>query len=392
MRIAYCGPISLHLLSNVGLNPSSVPKGYQYPFGAYLVREYLKRGHEVGVFTTAPRIQALLKLRVDNLLVYVIPQRRYYSFCFDKYRRERKSLVRELRICSPDVIHAQWTYEFADAAIESQFPSLVTARDSPRQILWHMPSTYRLFRAAYGRAVIRRCVNLSTLSPYMRDELVAGYRLSTAPKVIPNGIESSLLHVRTDRKPSSTHTFTCVAGWNRRKNPKPLLQAFCELRKQVPHVRLLLIGSGFGKGGPAERWLQRRGGCRHIEFRGSVPHAAVVRALREETDTFVHPTREEPFGMAVVEAMAAKLPVIAGQRSGAVPWLLDFGRTGLLCDVNSSTSILAGMQRLLHEPSLAQQYAESAYERVKSQFTLEHVASRYLNELSNIAEKTEVPA
>lgn len=385
MRIAYCGPISLHLLGTLGLDETALPAGYRYAFGAYLVREYVTRGHEVSVITTAPRIAKPLQCRASNLSVYVIPQRRYFRFCLDGYRKERTGLKAAISEASPDVVHAQWTYEFAHAAIDSGFPTLVTARDSPRQILRHMPSAYRLFRAAYGRYVISRCRNLSTLSPYMRDELTSTYKLTDPPIVIPNGIAPAMLYDRQPREPGVFFTFTCVAGWDQRKNPKPLLRAFAELRQTEPDVRLLLIGRGFEPNGLAARWLQRHGGASRVEFRGSLPHDAVLQILRAETDAFVHPTREESFGMAIVEAMAVKLPVIAGNRSGAVPWLLDFGAAGLLCDVNSPVALLKAMKCLLYDAERAKQCAIAAFERARTVFTIDAASSGYLTELARIA-------
>jgi glycosyltransferase involved in cell wall biosynthesis len=293
---------------------------------------------------------------------------------------------------SPDIVHAQWTYEFAHAALQSGFPTLVTARDSPRQILRHMPSSYRVFRAVYGRYVLSRCQHLSTLSPYMRDELAKAYRCNPPPTVIPNGIDSSLFFERPSREPGRRFTFTCVAGWDRRKNPKPLLKAFNELKRDEPAARLLLVGAGFAEGGQAAQWLARHGGTAQIEFRGSQSHAEVLRILREETDAFIHPTREESFGMAIVEAMASQLPVIAGERSGAVPWLLDFGAAGVLCDIDSPRAIASSMKTVLHDPVAASNYGKAALKRAKDMFSLDRVCSEYLFELSRIISGNAVNA
>jgi hypothetical protein len=76
MRIAYMGPISLHLLQDEGVDVTSTPPGFQYAFGAYLVREYLRRGHEVSVVTTIHRLPSPYSWSNDRLSIDAVPTRR----------------------------------------------------------------------------------------------------------------------------------------------------------------------------------------------------------------------------------------------------------------------------------------------------------------------------
>ena len=384
MRIAYIGPISLHLLHDEGVDVASTPGGFLYAFGAYLVREYLRRGHEVSVVTTMHRLPAPYSWSNDRLSIDAFPTRRAYLFCIDAFRTERRQMIAALARRRPDVVHAQWTYEFAHAALGSGFPCLVTARDSPRQILRHAPSGYTLYKKFYGDWLIPRIPRLTAVSPYMRQELVECYTLQSDPIVIPNGIRPEIFATVERERPERPFTFTTVAGWDSRKNPKQLLTAFASLFQRHPDSRLQLIGRGFEAGGPAEQWAAGRGVSAGVVFMGHQSHADVLRLLRDHTDAFVHPTLEESFGSAILEAMSQRLPVIAGAQSGAVPWILDDGRVGMLVDVTSPESLCGGMERVMMDTALRDRFAREGYERASSSFTLAAVAEQYLSVLGDV--------
>jgi glycosyltransferase involved in cell wall biosynthesis len=284
----------------------------------------------------------------------------------------------------PDVIHAQWTYEFAHAALGSGFPCLVTARDSPRQILRHSPSPYRLYNKFYADWLIPRIPHLTAVSPYMRQELLDAYVLKSSPVVIPNGIRPEIFASAERARPVRPFTFTTVAGWDPRKNPEPLLTAFAELVRRHPDCRLHLIGRGFEPGGPAAKWATGRGFSAGVLYLGHLSHADVLLQLREHTDAFVHPTLEESFGSSILEAMSQRVPVIAGADSGAVPWILDDGRAGMMVDVTSPESLRSGMETMMTDTVLRERLARDGYERAFSKFTLATVADQYLSLLGDV--------
>jgi glycosyltransferase involved in cell wall biosynthesis len=385
MRIAYMGPISLHLLQDEGVDVTATPVGFQYALGAYLVREYLRRGHEVSVVTTIHRLPSPYSWSNDRLSIDAVPTRRAYLFCLDAFRKERRQMIAALSRRQPDVVHAQWTYEFAHAALGSGLPCLVTARDSPRRIYKHAPSAYTLYKKCYADWLIPRIQQLTAVSPYMRQELLDAYVLKSPPVVIPNGIRPEVFATQELARPSRPFTFTSVAGWDPRKNPKTLLTGFAELFRRHPDCRLQVIGRGFEPGGPAAKWATGRGFSAGVLYLGHLSHADVLRQLRDHTDAFVHPTLEESFGSSILEAMSQRLPVIAGLDSGAVPWILDEGRVGMLVDVTSPESLRGGMERVMTDTALRERYAREGYDRALSSFTLAAVADLYLAVLDDVA-------
>jgi glycosyltransferase involved in cell wall biosynthesis len=80
----------------------------------------------------------------------------------------------------------------------------------------------------------------------------------------------------------------------------------------------------------------------------------------------VAPTLEESFGMTVLEAMARSVPVVGGHSSGAVPWLLDFGRAGELTDVRRPERIADTVVTLAGNPRHRQRLGPAGLERARS--------------------------
>jgi glycosyltransferase involved in cell wall biosynthesis len=81
--------------------------------------------------------------------------------------------------------------------------------------------------------------------------------------------------------------------------------------------------------------------------------------------------------MAVIEAMALGLPVVAGLNSGGVPWVLDEGRAGFLTDVRKPEKILQTLLACVERPEDRERRQRIAYSRVLNVFSPDSVANRY---------------
>ncbi len=99
---------------------------------------------------------------------------------------------------------------------------------------------------------------------------------------------------------------------------------------------------------------------------------------------FVHVSLEESFGVSVVEAMVAEVPVVAGAHSGAVPWVLDNGDAGVLVDIRSPADIADGIGRLLDNPEFAQGLVARARRRALTAFAPDAVAKAYIGEYERV--------
>jgi len=162
--------------------------------------------------------------------------------------------------------------------------------------------------------------------------------------VIPNPI----LDLPAEFTPSASFpktaaiTFGCHGSPLGVKNVQVALSAFCRLESSMPGSRLLVFGGGWEQIG-AEFSKHR------IEFRGAVPHHQFLKSLVEEVDVWVHPSKTEAHPGTICEAIQAGCAVIAGKQSGGVPWTLDYGRAGLLVDIDDADDVARAMRTAVCE-------------------------------------------
>ena len=98
--------------------------------------------------------------------------------------------------------------------------------------------------------------------------------------------------------------------------------------------------------------------------------------LYRSNDILLSPTVREGFGLAIAEAMACGLPVVASNCS-AVPELVDDGKGGFLCPVGDVGAFAEKTNLLARNPELRCQMGEYNRAKVEKMFTLERMASEY---------------
>jgi L-malate glycosyltransferase len=390
MHIAMCSPATLTLLSDLVKHGNEMPPGYRFPLMSQLVRSYIDHGHQVTLITHTPEVTETQKWRGEKLTIIVIPcRRRARHRALDFFRREVKLMANALQKAQPDVIHAHWTYEFADAALRAhRFPALVTAHDSPWRVAKEINTLYRWIRAAYSQFwILPRVRHLTTVSPYMVHELKTYHFYNHPIYIIPNGIVQTRVSPFSREHPfnSEAPVVASVSEWGKRKNIIATLHAFAVFRQFHPVAKLLLFGSGLGPGEAADAYCREHGIATGIDFRGYTAQAEILRELQKRTDILVHSALEESFCMTILEAMSQGVPCIGGQNSGAVPWVLDNGRAGILTDVRDPQAMANAMNRLLGSPSLYHQLSTAGLARCRMEFNLQHVTKLYLQLLESIA-------
>lgn len=394
MRICIVGPIATenvaHLLG--AKVASSAPAGYVgAPILATLIESLIERGHEIVGITTdvvLPVKGGNITLQGERLKMVYCPQRRRAFFpveghlgrAADAFRLERRFLVEAIRAAEPDVVHAHWLYEFAWAAQDAGFPHVLTAHDSPAQILKYSRNLYRAARYLMARRVASRARHLTTVSPYMQNELAA----ITAAKldVVPNPLPKHVLSVSAARagsaKESGDERVPRLAmvfnGWGSRKNGEAGLRAFAQIRLEMPGAELYLFGQGVGKGEEATRWAEANELADGVRFVGRLPHEQLLQQL-STCDLLLHPALEESFGAVLIEAMSLGVPVVGGQASGAVPWVV--GEGGRLVDVGSPQAMAQAALGLLKNPMALAALGAQARKSTLARFSPDAVAAAY---------------
>jgi phosphatidylinositol alpha-1,6-mannosyltransferase len=162
-------------------------------------------------------------------------------------------------------------------------------------------------------------------------------------------------------------------GLKPRKNLPLLLDVWAPLAASHPNARLLVAGGGPLLGALRER-AAAMGLAGSVRFTGYVPEADKP-AHYNLADVFLFPSAMEGFGLAVVEAMASGLPVVASNR-GSIPELVVDGEGGFVCDAAAAAPFVERVQRLISDRPLREKLGAANVERAAREFRWETCVRR----------------
>lgn len=157
-----------------------------------------------------------------------------------------------------------------------------------------------------------------------------------------------------------------VAQLIKRKGHRFVLESLPAIQKNYPDVRLVFFGRG-----PESARLQI-----HAEKLG-IEHAVTFAGFRKDInhwlgclDVFIHPPLTEGLGVAVLQAAAASLPIVAS-RVGGVTEIIEDGVNGLLIDPESPEQIAKGVLTLLDDREVALEMGKAAHQKVVEEFSVD---------------------
>jgi alpha-maltose-1-phosphate synthase len=162
----------------------------------------------------------------------------------------------------------------------------------------------------------------------------------------------------------------------RRKGGDRLLEAFRHVRARIPGARLQIVGAGEAPAEPG------------VEALGLIDDRRRLAELYSRASVFCLPSRFEPYGLVVLEAMAYGLPCVVTSVN-ALPEMVDDGRTGIVVPPDETTALAAALIRLLEEPDLAAGLGTAGRKRVESDFTWDKVVERMAPVLERFAVRGE---
>jgi glycosyltransferase involved in cell wall biosynthesis len=235
--------------------------------------------------------------------------------------RDARALGRHFQ---PDVIYAHFLFPTGMlAGLASRAPLVVTAHGRDVRNVGAFPGA----RAA-TRWVVRRAAAVVAVSEYLRRELeskVPEARGKT--EVVDCGVD--LDRFRVEPAPEGPTAYLCVGSLIERKNVVRLAEAF----ERVGSGTLTFVGDG-----PLRAGLEGRAG---VTVEGRLPHDEIPKRLAR-SHVLCQPSLVEPFGLALLEAMAAGRSVVA-TRIGGPPEFVP-AEAGALVDPTDVEDIARGLR------------------------------------------------
>lgn len=148
------------------------------------------------------------------------------------------------------------------------------------------------------------------------------------------------------------------------------LRAFARVRAQQPGLVLAILGEG-----PERERLEAL--ARELGLGESLllpGRAGDVAAWLHRAEVFVHPARWEGFGLVLLEAMLAAVPVVATSVS-SIPEIVADAQTGLLVPPDDPDALAAALGRVLGDVTYRRQLGDAGLARARSEFSVARMAS-----------------
>ena len=289
-----------------------------------------------------------------------------------RFVRTVRDLRRVIRRDQPEVVHAI----LPGATITTMLACWRVDGIRIAGIRGFVPAYSRLMSTLFRRAV-RRADAVVCNAPHLADEMVGGFGVeSSQVRVIPNGVDVPVWLADASSSPARG---VVVANFHPYKGYDVLLDALALVDAPVS-VHLC----GIGKEREAVRSRAIELGVEHkVVF---VDPPADVQAELRLAQFAVHPSKTEGLPNAVLEQMAAGLPVIASD-VGGIPMLVDEGSNGFLVSAGDSVALADALKVMANDPHLRKKMAMASRDRVE-RFSWDACVQTHIDLYAELLENT----
>jgi glycosyltransferase involved in cell wall biosynthesis len=337
---------------------------------ADLVAGLSERGHEVHL--AARRGSPLVDhIRPFLAAVHLLPLRNSLDG-LSAYR-----LSRVLRAHAIEIVHAHLGRDYA--------PTIAAARWSGgTRVILTRHHYLPLKRNVFYRALLRRADRIIAVSEFVRRSLLDQFGLPEEHVVtIPNWVRREDIAPLPDRSEARAElgltrpvVITTVGQLAPMKGQEEFLRAAHLLCRDRSDCEFVIVGAASAKHRTFEARLRRL--TRELELHACVHflgHREDLRPVWAASDLFVLPSRGEGFSLALIQAMAAGVPVIATAAGGPAEIVTD-GETGVLVPPGDPIALAHRLRELVEQPALRQRLAHAARQAVWARFDRAQILRR----------------
>jgi glycosyltransferase involved in cell wall biosynthesis len=229
--------------------------------------------------------------------------------------------------------------------------------------------------------VMKKAAKIVAVSQVLADEMIKQGISSTKIVVIDNGVDLQRftdLQENNDMRKSfglngNNKIIGIVGSMTEEKGHLYLLEAARQVVEKYPECRFLLVGDGVQR-----RLLEEKtanlGLNGKVLFTGSRKDVPEILSI---LDAFILPSLKEGLPMALLEAMASKIPVIATS-VGAIPKMVEDSINGLLIPPKNSDAISEAINKMLSNGDSTKEMATKGFEKVRDHYSSDIMAKKYL--------------
>ncbi|MGN6640868.1 MAG: N-acetyl-alpha-D-glucosaminyl L-malate synthase BshA [Mucilaginibacter sp.] len=349
------------------------------------------RGHQVHFVTYNQ--PARLDFFSENLYYHEVSVSKYPLFDYPPYELALASrLVDVVRFEKLDVLHVHYAIPHASAAFMAKQILMTYGIYIPVVTTLHGTDITLVGKDRTYQPVVTFSINKSdgvtAVSEHLRQDTFEFFEIENEIRVIPNFVDLTRFslkhkdHFKRAIAPSGEKILIHTSNFRKVKRTLDVIRIFAKVVEKIPS-KLLMVGDGEERSS-CEQLCRDLGVCDNVRFLGKQD---AIEEILSVSDLFLMPSQSESFGLAALEAMACKVPVISSN-AGGLPELNVDGVTGFLKDVGDIDGMAQSAIYILEDEERLKTFKENALARAK-EFDLSIILPRYENYYNEVIEKSK---
>ena len=338
-------------------------------------------GHQVHFITYNQ--PARLDFFSENLFYHEVSVSNYPLFDYAPYEVALASrMVDVVRFEKLDILHVHYAIPHASAAFMAKQILLTYGIYIPVVTTLHGTDITLVGRDRTFKPVVTFSINKSdgvtAVSEHLRHDTYEFFEIENDIKVIPNFIDLTRFSIAPSGEKILVHT----SNFRKVKRTEDVIKIFAQVVKRIPS-KLLMVGDGEERSA-CEQLCRDLDVCDNVRFLGKQD---AIEEILSVSDLFIMPSQSESFGLAALEAMACKVPVISSN-AGGLPELNVEAVTGYLRNVGDVDGMAERAIYILEDNARLAQFKENALARAK-EFDLAKILPLYENFYVEVIEKSK---
>ncbi|MFI5451993.1 N-acetyl-alpha-D-glucosaminyl L-malate synthase BshA [Pedobacter sp. UC225_61] len=349
-------------------------------------------GHQVHFITYSQ--PARLDFFSANLFYHEVSVRDYPLFDYAPYESALASkLVDVVRFEQLDILHVHYAIPHASAAFMAKQILATYGINIPFVTTLHGTDITLVGKDATYKPVVTFSINQSdgvtTVSQDLKEDTYKHFDIQKDIKVIPNFIDFNRFslqpkdHFKKAIAPNNERILIHTSNFRKVKRTEDVIKMFQKVQERIPS-KLLMVGDGPERTSN-EQLCRELNICENVRFLGKQD---AVEEILSVSDLFIMPSESESFGLAALEAMACKVPVITSN-AGGLPELNIDDYCGYMCEVGDIEDMANKAITILSNEDTLSYFKENALKRAQD-FDLKKILPIYINYYKEVIEKSLV--
>ncbi len=316
-----------------------------------------------------------------NIFYHEVSVPTYPLFDFPPYESALSSTMVDVVLNQQlDLLHVHYAIPHASAAFMAKQILKKHGREIPYITTLHGTDITLVGKDKTYEPVVTFSMNesnaITSVSNNLKEETMAHFKMEKEIEVITNFVDinrfqhSNKDHFKKMLAPNNEKILTHVSNFRKVKRVEDVIYIFEKVNKVMP-CKLLMIGDGPERP-MAEQLCRDLGVCDNIRFLGKQEKLEEILSI---TDVFILPSEYESFGLAALEAMACRVPVVSSN-TGGLAEINEHGQTGFLANVGDVNAMAQYVIDLISDDATLEAFKQRAYEHAGT-FNIDKIIPQY---------------